>query len=552
MPIPTRSLSLREPTVGQRKESNIGRPTTTKLSSIKTPVSNSTNASGGPGSQRIKTQWKSSPTVTTASTTDASSVNKDDAPAPRNSLLPQRSSSQRANGRAGEGVSLQRQESRLRRPGLAQPVREQPQESSPAARRQNAAQTGESKASTALQSGLTAVPNLPRLPSPAKSQTTSPRAVSTLRTDNVPSKSTDPGSPQRSQMLPPARPTRSASLRQPATASSAKPPAGRGHARHRSQVVTSSSSSSSSRNEIPARSDAASSVSLARSRPQFSTYQQHYSPKKNTKPPTPTTAASSASTELDSFMIPSSRSDIAALQTEILQLHLFYSSYNQQNMDWKTTSEKKLSKMYNSISDSYRSVLAQEQSIQRELNYLALANWSENIAKNTSRQDFAEQIQTLSHVVQEVNDMTESREGRYPKVVRVFEDWMENAAQVKQAREQASTSSTFMGDFDFLDPLDRTWKEEVDVLSARLDLCLRKLQNLDICGESDRDQLGNSALLRIANGHQELLASMLEELSVMRSIETDIVRSEKSSITKLVDDLQPVDGRLETRVGVWT
>ncbi|KAJ9302390.1 hypothetical protein DTO271G3_1256 [Paecilomyces variotii] len=549
MPIPTRSLSLREPTVGQRKESNIGRPTTTKLSSIKTSVSNPTNAAGGPGNQRIKTQWKSSPNDITPSTTDTTpSVNKDDAAASKNSLLPQRSSSQRVNGRAGEGVSLQRQESRLRRPGLAQPIREKPQESSSTGQRQNAAQTGESKASTAPQSGITAVPNLPRLPSPAKSQTTSPRAVSALRTENVPSKSTDPGSPQRSQMLPPPRPTRSASLRQPTTASSAKPPAARGHARHRSQVVT----TSSSRNEIPARSDAASSVSLARSRPQFSTYQQHYSPKKNTKPPTPTTAASSASTELDSFMIPSSRSDIAALQTEILQLHLFYSSYNQQNMDWKTTSEKKLSKMYNSISDSYRFVLAQEQSVQRELNYLALANWSENIAKNSSRQDYAEQVQTLSHVVQEVNDMTESREGRYPKVVRVFEDWMENAAQVKQAREQASTSSTFMGDLDFVDPLDRTWKEEVDVISARLDLCLRKLQNLDICGESDRDQLGNSALLRIANGHQELLASMLEELSVMRSIETDIVRSEKSSITKLVDNLQPVDGRLETRVGIWT
>lgn len=251
-------------------------------------------------------------------------------------------------------------------------------------------------------------------------------------------------------------------------------------------------------------------------------------------------------------MMPSSRSDVAALQTELLQLHLFYSSYNQQNLDWKRDSEKKLSKMYNSISESYRSVLAQEQATQTELNCLALAHWCETIANNASRQDFAEQIQTLSHIIQEVNDMTESREGRYPKVIRVFEDWMENAARVKQAREQASISSTFYGDLDFLDPLDRSWKEEVDMLSARFDLCLRKLQNLDICGETERDQMRNAALLRIANGHQELLISMLEELSVMRSIEADIVRSEKSSITNMVDNLQPVDGRHETRVGIWT
>ncbi|KAL1884721.1 hypothetical protein Plec18167_002313 [Paecilomyces lecythidis] len=543
MPIPTRSLSLREANVGQRKESNIGRPTTTKLSPIKTSVSNATNSAGGP-----KTQWKSSPTDAVPSTADASSVNKDDDSASRKSLLPQRSSSQRVNGRVGDGVSLQRQESRLRRPGLAPPFKEQPQESSAAVRRQNAAQSGEPKASTTVKPGVKAVPRLPRPPSPTKSQTTSPKAVSALRTENVPSRSAAPGSPQRSAMPPPARPTRSASLRQPATVSSAIPPAVRGHARHRSQIVT----TTSSRNEPSPRSDAASSASLARSRPQFSTYQQHYSPKKGTKPPTPTTAASSASTELDSFMMPSSRSDVAALQTELLQLHLFYSSYNQQNLDWKRDSEKKLNKMYNSISESYRFVLAQEQATQTELNCLALAHWCETIANNASRQDFAEQIQTLSHIVQEVNDMTESREGRYPKVIRVFEDWMENAARVKQAREQASISSTFHGDLDFLDPLDRSWKEEVDMLSARLDLCLRKLQNLDICGETERDQMRNAALLRIANGHQELLTSMLEELSVMRSIEADIVRSEKASITNMVDNLQPVDGRHETRVGIWT
>ncbi|GAD92577.1 predicted protein [Paecilomyces variotii No. 5] len=544
MPIPTRSLSLREANVGQRKESNIGRPTTTRLGSIKTSVSNATNSSSGPVS---KTQWKSSPTDAIPSTADASPVNKEDDSASRKSLLPQRSSSQRVNGRVGDGVLLQRQESRLRRPGLAPPFKEQPQESSATVRRQNAAQTGVSKASTTVKLGEKAAPRLPRPPSPTKSQTSSPKAVSALRTENIPSRSGAPSSPQRSAMPPPARPTRSASLRQPATVSSAIPPAVRGHARHRSQIVT----TTSSRNEPSPRSDVASSASLARSRPQFSTYQQHYSPKKNAKPPTPTTAASSASTELDSFMMPSSRSDVAALQTELMQLHLFYSSYNQQNIDWKRDSEKKLSKMYNSTSESYRSVLAQEQATQTELNCLALDHWSETIANNASRQDFAEQIQTLSHVVQEVNDMTEAREGRYPKVIHVFEDWMENAARVKQVREQAFVS-TFNEDLDFLDPLDRSWKEEVDMLSARLDLCLRKLQNLDILGEAEHDQMRNSALLRIASGHQELLASMLEELSVMRSIEADIVRSEKSSITNMVDNLQPVDGRHETRVGIWT
>lgn len=208
--------------------------------------------------------------------------------------------------------------------------------------------------------------------------------------------------------------------------------------------------------------------------------------------------------------------------------------------------------MYNSISESYRSVLAQEQTIQTELNCLALTNWSENIRRRSSRQDFAEQIQTLSHIVQEVNDVTELREGRYPKVVRVFEDWMEKSARVKQAREHASTSAVIMGDLDFVDPLGRTWREEMDVLSARLDLCLRKLQNLDIGGEVDSDELGNSALLRITNGHKDLLTSMLEELSIIRSIEADIVRSEKLSITNLVDNLNPVGGSHEARVGIWT
>lgn len=281
-------------------------------------------------------------------------------------------------------------------------------------------------------------------------------------------------------------------------------------------------------------------------RAQFSTYQQHYSPKKPTKPPTPTPGATSAP---DSLLIPTSWPDIAALQTELLQLSLFHSSSLQHHAEWKTESESRLRKKYDAVADQYRSILVDEKSRQHQLNTQALASWLRNCRDHQGPHGFSEQIQIFSQVLQEVSDLEiAGMSGRYTKAVAVFEDWFQQADYIRHQREET-------GAFDgttFIDPLDKSWKEEVHALHATLELCARHLQSLDILGFGEVEQLPQSALTRLAQGLAESIRLMIQEIRAMRALEAELVRSERECVCAIASELTGSRPEMSaSRVGVW-
>lgn len=316
--------------------------------------------------------------------------------------------------------------------------------------------------------------------------------------------------------------------------------------RHRSQVVGAAAS------QAVRQTEGSSSLPKAKpQRPQFTTYQQHFSPKKESKPPI-SAIISSRSAESDAGSIPASRPDVAALQTEYLQLCLLHSSLSQKHAEWRMNSERELRKKYDYVAGRYRALLAEERDAQRLLNIQALHHWSVNMQRHGSCSDFAAQIQTLSRVIQEVVDLSEPHGGRYTQAVRIFEDWLERVVHIRNSRRR-SEIDTLADEPEFIYPLDREWKEEVNALSAKVELCLRELQNLDIFSP---EGLANSdaALLRIANGHKDLLISMMEELKTMRKTESDIVRLERSWTAQTADRLRAVDESSSMRgprIGAW-
>jgi len=199
-------------------------------------------------------------------------------------------------------------------------------------------------------------------------------------------------------------------------------------------------------------------------------------------------------------------------------------------------------------------LLAEERDAQRLLNIRALHHWAANAQRKSDGSDFAAQIQTLSRVIQEVMDLSEPYGGRYTEVVKTFEDWLERVTRVKDSRTRLEIASldTVPDELDFIYPLDRTWKEEINVLNTRVELCLRELQNLDIPTSEDVEGT-DAALLRVATGYKDLLISMIEELKAMRAIEVDIVRSERSWTTRTADRLRTVDESSVRvpRTGAW-
>lgn len=446
----------------------------------------------------------------------------------RKSSLPQRSSSLRRRG-------SQTQETRLRQVGpLSQ--RQQQQDTGVTARSRGLLQSDDTRRHSIANSplSLTRIPGVATPTSPLKQTLTSPTVV--------------PSSPQKSEMPPPPLPQRSASLLRSSSVKVATPGGSKGHVRRRSQVLGGGVVTASQ----AAKPVETASSSIARPpKPQFSTFQQHFSPRKAVKTPTPATSNSVNSDSL----IPSSQPNVAALQTELLQLCLLHSSSAKKDAEWRTKSERELQKKYNFIAGDYCSLVQREKEAQRRINLQALEHWSANVGKNIGRSSFAEQIQSFSKLIQEVADLTEPHRGRYVQVTRVFEDWFNRVEEILQSRKKGNCSEQdiTIGMQELVEPLDREWKGEILVLNTKLELCLRDLQSLDIwVNDESLENIQESSLLRIAHSHRALLTSMTEELNAMRAIEAEVVRLERSWTTDVVDRLKPRDVTDATqRTGLW-
>lgn len=281
-------------------------------------------------------------------------------------------------------------------------------------------------------------------------------------------------------------------------------------------------------------------------------WQQHFSPKKESRTnESPSSSSQARDQSSQSELIPASRPDIAALQTELLQLTLLHASARDQDVQWQQASEEELRKKFESVSRTYQSLRADEQDAQRRLNLQALHSWSQ-VARHG---DFAAQIQTLSRVIQDISDLLNPDEGRYSHVVAAFEDWLDTVQRTKARRETSLTDPEEL----FVPPLGRSWTEQVRDLTARMELHLRELQSLDIPtsfnGDVRTGDLADSALVRVVRAHQEILSAAIDELKTMRAIELDVVRSERAWVTRTVDEIRTaaLNGTQSggSRVGAW-
>ena len=407
---------------------------------------------------------------------------------------------------------------------------------------------------------------------PSESSTTStPSSIGTPSETKAPGGLPTPQQQQlkKTQMLPPPRLERSASLRQ--TTSSRPGVAGgqpRGHTRHRSTQIDGSrlatqagSKQGESNPPTPTTSSAVKS-----GKPQFNTFQQHYSPRKPSKPSSSTTATAKTVSPPDpDLLLASSRPEIAALQTELLQLHLTHSSSIQTQTQWKISAEKQLQQRYKSVAGTYRSVLSSERDAQRHINIKALRDLSDNSNRHSGgRHDFTEQLQILSRTVQDVADLTDPRGGRYTSVLREFEEWIEGFNRLRgdgNLQHDADVTA------DFIAPIGRDWQAEISRLNTKLDLCLRDLQSLDVDIEHEQknrddgesvSSSSSSALCRAVRGHTALVFSMIEELETIWKIEAEVVRVERERVREAVDRIViveeghgGVDGNNRTRQGIW-
>jgi len=154
-------------------------------------------------------------------------------------------------------------------------------------------------------------------------------------------------------------------------------------------------------------------------------------------------------------------------------------------------------------------VRAEEGRVWGDVNAAALGRWG------GGKGGLEEKVGLLDGVLGAVWGMGE-KGGRYNRVVRRFEIWMEGVRDVVTSRDGGVGKGM---DVEFVSDLDAGWKGECEGLARKLGECR------DVIGVLGRVE-GESSLARILSGTDALVEDMLAGLDLMLAIEREAVARE--------------------------
>jgi hypothetical protein len=168
------------------------------------------------------------------------------------------------------------------------------------------------------------------------------------------------------------------------------------------------------------------------------------------------------------------------------------------------------------------------------VNAAALKRWRDDASMGWG---LDERIQALDEVVNGVWNLGEG-DGKYARVVRKFERWLNRSQNTIASREDGIEE-----DVVFLEGLDHSWSDECLNINRKLSGWNQVLREL---GDLDK----KSSLGRIVDGNRVLVTGMLEEIKVMGQIERMVMEKEKSWIRGLNDE-ESEDGDVVTAGACW-
>ena len=249
-------------------------------------------------------------------------------------------------------------------------------------------------------------------------------------------------------------------------------------------------------------------------KPEFSTLQQHFTPRKAPKALTSSFLAlpSNRQSDAEKALV-----ETASLQAELAQLHLLHRCSGYVQKSWNESARSHLQSQFDEISRLYDDVSELSKSEKTLSNYPALLEWSQNI----SNVEFAERLQILSRSLSEISNFLYS-DSRYQRVLKTYETWFNHATRILESRKAAVE-----GSLEFVEQLGDDWKAEVAKLEKRLASISRELDRLG------KPRAG-STLDRVVGLLGDASRSMLEELETVTAIESALVVSEAEWIHKKV------------------
>ena len=291
-------------------------------------------------------------------------------------------------------------------------------------------------------------------------------------------------------------------------------------------------------------------------KPQFSAYQQQFSPKKTSTTPAPPISAwrrdqqhaSTTSAAMTNYSGPGNltadlQAQVSRLQDELLHLQLIYDSSHSQHNKYLENTMRKLKARFEALSGDHRTLTAQEHAYRKETNCIALEQWlSEGELSGSGK------VQTLAICIQEVASLT-ALDGNLSDAMEQFQTWFERTIVTSNSRSSATAPLEY---YDILiSPLGQEWHDVVAVLHRKLDHCGQVLEDLGPAIEG-------SGLAMVLDTHKRFVHNLRQELEYSSAIEKIILEREQvwtdefiASIMHEQDPIAAENQRRDLKPGAW-
>jgi hypothetical protein len=278
-------------------------------------------------------------------------------------------------------------------------------------------------------------------------------------------------------------------------------------------------------------------------KPEFSTYQQHFSPRKALKAPAPPMPGQSNDQQYSStggseatknYGGPDEdtanlQAQTSRLQDELLQLQMIHLSSHSQRKTYLENTMQKFKEQFTSLSRDHRAVAAQERAYYAKSNRVSLQQWLSEGDLSGSRK-----IQTLAQCIQEVATLT-APHGKLYKAIEQFEAWFERMILTTSTR--VSGMAVLELNDILVTPLSEEWHDHVAVLQRKLEHCSGVLKNLGPAKEG-------SDLAAVLDAHKLLVDNLREQLEYSSAIEKSTLQQEQAwiaeSIAKIIHEADPI------------
>lgn len=187
------------------------------------------------------------------------------------------------------------------------------------------------------------------------------------------------------------------------------------------------------------------------------------------------------------------------------------------------SARRKLEKRFEDVCILYEQFVEIEEAQTDRATALMLKSWVD--VDKSGGMGFEDRIQILDEVIAGLWNLSDPG-GKYSRVVRRFEKWMQGVMEVRDRREKGDLLDD--GEVVFIEELENQWRDEVRSLSRKVENFKDKLDDL---GEVE----GKSSLSVVVNGCRALAKGMMMELDTMKKTEIEVVRMEQDWIRGMIE-----------------